>query len=125
MNSAPALNAAMQVASHAAVRTDPVNVTMLYVATTATVTFAPALALPWRFELDAPGGRGWLGPSATYLSLIALQRAEVAALAPWDYSGLLISSVAALVIFHEVPSGWAWCGMAAIVADCLMQMTHR
>jgi drug/metabolite transporter (DMT)-like permease len=67
-----------------------------------------------------------LGPLATYLSLWALKHAEVAALAPWDYSRLVISTMAAIVIFHEMPSGWAWgAGMAAIIAGCLMQLSRR
>lgn len=126
---APALNAGMQVATRFAVRLDAIDTTMAWIGGIALVLFSPAMALPW------PRPKGdlaillmlllFLGPIATYTSLLALRLADVSLLAPFDYSRLIVNTLAAIAFFAELPSLLAWCGMTIIIVGCLVVQSSK
>jgi drug/metabolite transporter (DMT)-like permease len=119
---APALNAAAVVATKFAVMSDSVDTTMLWISTINLLLTLPALALPWSVDAATVPTLAIivvLGPLGTYLSLWAVRFADVSALAPFDYTRLIVNSMAALILFREMPTRWGFVGMAIIIAGCL------
>lgn len=123
--SGAALGAAAAVASKRAIQIDSVNTTMWWVTGANLVVAAPAIPSLDPELLPELGVIMIVGPLGTYLLLWALAHAAVSMIAPFEYTRLVVQSLAALILFHEVPSGWAWWGMAAIVAGCSLQMKGR
>ena len=122
---APALNAAMQVSTKFAVRLDSTNTTMFWVFAISFVVFSPAIATDW----EMPSGGilacvaliAIIGPLTTYMSLWAIRFADVSMLAPFDYTRLIVNVLIALILFRELPTPYAWLGMAVIVLGCAAQ----
>jgi drug/metabolite transporter (DMT)-like permease len=122
---APALNAAMQVSTKFAVRSDSLNTTMFWIFAISFVLFSPAIATDW----ESPSGEilvlvgliAVIGPLTTYMSLWAIRFADVSMLAPFDYTRLIVNVLIALILFREMPTPYAWLGMAVIVAGCVVQ----
>jgi drug/metabolite transporter (DMT)-like permease len=84
-----------------------------------------AAVLPWQMP-DGGTAIGIatvmiLGPLGTYLSLWAVRFAEVSVLAPFDYTRLIVNTLAALIVFREMPDPYGWLGIAIIVAGCTAQ----
>jgi drug/metabolite transporter (DMT)-like permease len=121
---APALNACQVIASKAAVAADSPNTTMWWITLFNLAFAAPApvlaswqltsaMVLPLTIVLVS-------GPLGMYLTLWAVRYANVAAIAPFDYTRLLIATAAALVIFHETPNFWKYLGIIVIVVGLLV-----
>jgi drug/metabolite transporter (DMT)-like permease len=62
-----------------------------------------------------------IGPLTTYMSLWAIRFADVSLLAPFDYTRLIVNVLIALILFREMPTPYAWLGMAVIVVGCIAQ----
>jgi drug/metabolite transporter (DMT)-like permease len=121
---APALHAASVATSKAAIRADTVDTTMWWQGFANVPLALPGLVLPWHVEawmLPVLVAIMVLGSLGTYLTLWAVRFADVSALAPFDYTRLIVIVLAGLVLFREFPNAWVWCGMAAILGGCLLQ----
>ena len=121
----PALNAAMQVSTKFAVKLDAINTTMFWVSAISFVLFCPAIATEWAMPsgevLICLGLITIIGPITTYMSLWAIRFADVSLLAPFDYTRLILNVLIALIVFRELPTLYAWLGMAIIVVGCVAQ----
>jgi drug/metabolite transporter (DMT)-like permease len=120
---APALNAAAVVSTRFAVKLDSVDTTMFWLSLVNMLVALPALAMSWHFDTSIIPLIVLvmiMGPLGTYLSLWAVRFAEVSFLAPFDYTRLIVNTLAALVLFHEMPGLYGWLGMFVIVAGCLL-----
>ena len=121
----PALNAAMQVSTKFAVKLDAINTTLFWVFAISFVLFSPAIATEW----ERPSGEilicvgliAIIGPITTYMSLWAIRFADISMLAPFDYTRLILNVLIALIVFREMPTLYAWLGMAIIVVGCVAQ----
>jgi drug/metabolite transporter (DMT)-like permease len=120
----PAMGAAAAAASKKAILADSVNTTMWWVTGANLLLALPALAMPWRLEPDvAPALLAVmiLGPAGTYALLWSIRYAPISKLAPFEFTRLIVAAAAALVLFQELPTLAAWCGIAAIIIGCLLQ----
>ena len=61
---------------------------------------------------------------AHYLFAAAFARAEVSALAPFEYTALLWATIIGYVIWREIPTTEVWTG-AAIIVGCGLYVIHR
>ncbi len=110
------LNAGAVVVTKLLSRKDSDLTVLAYVSAISLVCSIPGLALPWPLELSP-----WLvaiavlGPLAFYLSQVAIRFADVSALAPFDYSRLVISAVVAFFVFSEAPNIGSIAGATVIV----------
>jgi drug/metabolite transporter (DMT)-like permease len=110
------LNAGAVVVTKRLSRQDSDLTVLAYVSAVSLVCSMPGLALPWPLELSP-----WLvaimvlGPLAFYVSQVAIRFADVSALAPFDYSRLVISAIVAFFVFSEVPNMTSITGATVIV----------
>jgi drug/metabolite transporter (DMT)-like permease len=61
---------------------------------------------------------------AHYLFAAAFARAEVSALAPFEYSALVWATIIGYLLWQEVPSAEVWTG-AAMIISCGLYVIHR
>jgi drug/metabolite transporter (DMT)-like permease len=59
-------------------------------------------------------------PSLIWLTTEALRHGEASAIAPLQYLRLPLLALAGWLAWGEAPDGWAWLGMAAILAGALL-----
>jgi len=110
------LNASAVVVTKLLSRKDSDLTVLAYVSAISLVCSIPGLALPWPLELSP-----WLvaiavlEPLAFYVGQVAIRFADVSALAPFDYSRLVISAVVAFFVFSEVPNTGSIAGATVIV----------
>ena len=122
---APALNAAMQVSTKFAVKLDAINTTIFWIFAISFVLFSPALATEWEMPsgeiLVCVGLDRDIGPPRPTRSSPAIRFADVSMLAPFDYTRLIVNVLIALILFREMPTLYAWLGMAVVVVGCVVQ----
>ena len=101
------------------------NTTVFWVFAISFVLFSPAIATEWTMPsseiLICVGLIAIIGPITTYMSLWAIRFADVSMLAPFDYTRLIVNVLIALIVFREMPTLYAWLGMAIIVVGCVAQ----
>ena len=79
------------------------------------------------FIWTAPDAAGWavmvamggVGAIGQYTLFLAFQRSEAAAVAPYNYAGLLWAAIFGYLIFSDVPDPWTIAGATLIVASGL------
>lgn len=112
--------------SHLAVLEDP-HTTQFYTGAVGMSLLLPVIALqaeslPAIFAaLGAPQwllllAVGLLGTAGHLLLVMAFRRAHAAALMPFTYTQIVFAAALGYLLFHHVPDGWAWAGMALIAA---------
>jgi drug/metabolite transporter (DMT)-like permease len=102
-------------------RTDRTETLIFYAVLGQTLTLAVPAALDWR----TPDGREWalllgVAVAATLLQTCMVRGyriAEASAMAPYDYSRLLFSTMAGFMLFQEVPDIWTGLGALILVAS--------
>jgi drug/metabolite transporter (DMT)-like permease len=102
-------------------RTDRTETLIFYAVLGQTLTLAIPAALDWR----TPDGREWalllgVAVAATLLQTCMVRGyriAEASAMAPYDYSRLLFSTMAGFMLFQEVPDIWTGLGALILVAS--------
>lgn len=105
---------------------NPVTV-MLYVNAISVLAFLPGLRDAWPPSDCFP----WilcilvLGPIGMYCGIIALRHADASTLAPYSYVRLILASIGASLIFHEVPGPASIAGAAIILAACVLGSSVR
>jgi drug/metabolite transporter (DMT)-like permease len=111
-------------ASKTAVRKDDPNTTLFWQNVVNVPLAILGLLAPWHIEglLLGLAAIAIIGTVGSWLMLWAVRYADASAIARLDYIRLPLKALAALVLFHEMPSPLAWCGMALIVAGCVTQM---
>ena len=102
---------------------------IITLATALAVTLlAACLTLASGWQAIAPGDLGLLGVAAAflasgYLLLVQCMRAgEVSLTAPFRYTAVLFAMLLGYAIWNEVPSGWAWLGIALLVGSGLYML---
>jgi len=86
------------------------------------------LTLMSGWQAFAPGDLALLGVAAAFLScgyflLVQCMRAgEVSLTAPFRYSAVVFAMLLGYAIWGEVPSGWAWLGIALLVGSGLYML---
>ncbi|MGE0668515.1 MAG: DMT family transporter [Sphingomonadales bacterium] len=109
-------------------RTDRTETMVFYAVLAQTVVLAVPAALQW----ETPDGRELLLLAATAVIATLLQTcvvrgyklAEASAMAPFEYTRLLFSTTAGLLLFAEVPDIWTGLG-AAILIGSTFYITRR
>jgi len=61
---------------------------------------------------------------AHYVFATAFARADVSALAPFEYTALVWATIIGYVVWREIPSAEVWTG-AAIIITCGLYVVHR
>ncbi|MCP4876631.1 MAG: hypothetical protein GY896_14320 [Gammaproteobacteria bacterium] len=61
---------------------------------------------------------------AHYLFAAAFARADVSALAPFEYTALLLAALIGYVVWLDIPSAEVWTG-AVIIIGCGLYVIHR
>jgi drug/metabolite transporter (DMT)-like permease len=88
------------------------------------------LALPWVWvsmswlEFAQMGLFALIALAAHYLFTAAFARAEVSALAPFEYTSLLWATIIGYLVWQDIPSTEVWIGAAIIIA-CGLYVIHR
>ncbi len=91
---------------------------------------AATVALPWVWVPLEPSALGQLflmsaiALIAHYAFAAAFARADVSALAPFEYTALVWATIIGYVIWREIPSTEVWIG-AAIIISCGLYVIHR
>ena len=91
---------------------------------------AATAALPWVWVPLEPSALGQLclmsaiALIAHYAFAAAFARADVSALAPFEYTALVWATIIGYVIWREIPSTEVWIG-AAIIISCGLYVMHR
>ncbi len=62
----------------------------------------------------------FFGPLGTYLGIVAVRHANASVLGPYTLLRLLISIIAGIVIFHELPDNRSTVGSIFIVLSCVL-----
>ena len=92
--------------------------------------FMATLALPWVWvpisllELGQLAVLSVIALFAHYLFAAAFARAEVSALAPFEYTALLWSTGIGYLVWQDIPTSEVWIG-AAIIMACGLYVVHR
>jgi drug/metabolite transporter (DMT)-like permease len=98
--------------------------------TAATTMFYPAFVnvlifTPLTYQGDWHPSWLWtgilvLGPLGVCAGMYAVRYAEVAILAPWFYTRLIVAAFIGIVVMREIPDWWTIGGISMIVASCVM-----
>jgi drug/metabolite transporter (DMT)-like permease len=94
------------------------------------MSFIATLALPWVWVPVSPIELGQLGLLAVialfahYLFAAAFARADVSALAPFEYTSLLWATTIGYLVWQDIPSTELWIGACIIIA-CGLYVVHR
>ena len=94
------------------------------------MSFIATLALPWVWVPVSPIELGQLGLLAVialfahYLFAAAFARADVSALAPFEYTALLWATTIGYLVWQDIPSIELWIGASIIIA-CGLYVVHR
>ena len=94
------------------------------------MSFIATLALPWVWVPVSPVELGQLGLLAVialfahYLFAAAFARADVSALAPFEYTALLWATTIGYLVWQDIPSTEVWIGASIIIA-CGLYVVHR
>jgi drug/metabolite transporter (DMT)-like permease len=94
------------------------------------MSFIATLALPWVWVPVSPIELGQLGLLAVialfahYLFAAAFARADVSALAPFEYTALLWATTIGYFVWQDIPSTEVWIGASIIIA-CGLYVVHR
>jgi drug/metabolite transporter (DMT)-like permease len=111
------VNAAAMVLTKILERRDSALTILAYLSLTSVLFSIPGLTEPWPLALwPYLLAVGVLGPLSLYLGLLAIRAADIATLAPYDYSRLLFAAGVALVAFGEVPTLSTFVGATVIAA---------
>lgn len=92
--------------------------------------FMATLALPWVWvpvsliELGQLGLLAVIALFAHYLFAAAFARADVSALAPFEYTALLWATGIGYLVWQDIPTREVWIGAAIIIA-CGLYVVHR
>jgi drug/metabolite transporter (DMT)-like permease len=104
-------------------REDSEATTMFYTNAVAVIGNVPALfvappllpgVLPW-----LPGVLV-LGPLGMYAGIVAVRHASASTLGPYTLLRLVISLIAGVAVFHEVPDSFSVLGAALVLAGCIL-----
>jgi drug/metabolite transporter (DMT)-like permease len=117
---AAVIGAAAAVGYKQAIALDSVNTTMWWVAGANLAVTFPAIGMSWNWPDPQLVGIMILGPLGTYLLLVAIGSTAISIIAPFEYTRLIVVVAGSLILFHELPSVWAWCGMSAIIIGCCL-----
>ena len=109
-------------------RTETDVAMVAYTSLIAGLASVPFLGFVWRTPATDDIGLfavvGILGGIAAYLLVVAYRHAPASIIAPFDYSGLIWSSILGWLLWREVPEPAVWIGAAIIVASGIY-ITHR
>ena len=109
-------------------RTETDVAMVAYTSLIAGLASVPFLGFVWRTPATDDIGLfavvGILGGIAAYLLVVAYRHAPAYVIAPFDYSGLIWSSILGWLLWREVPEPAVWIGAAIIVASGIY-ITHR
>ena len=98
-------------------------VLLVWAATLGLLFSLPGAFLAWRWpaplDLVLLAIMGVFGTGTQWCYIKGMQIGDAAAMAPIDYSRLVFTVIAGLVLFHEVPSPWTLAGAGIVVASTL------
>ena len=98
-------------------------VLLVWAATLGLVFSLPGAFLTWRWpgpvDLALLTAMGIIGTATQWCYIKGMQIGDAAAMAPIDYTRLVFTVVAGLVLFHEVPTAWTLAGAGIVVASTL------
>lgn len=86
---------------------------------------AASLVVPFFWRTPGPidalmlVGTGFLGGLGHYAVILAYQRAEVSAVAPFAYTELIWAAILGFMVFGDLPDRWTFVGAGIIVASGL------
>jgi drug/metabolite transporter (DMT)-like permease len=104
-------------------REDSEATTMFYTNAVAVLGNVPVLfttsSLPFEVLPWLPGVL-ILGPLGMYAGIVAVRHANASTLGPYTLLRLVISRVAGIAVFHELPDGLSFFGAALILAGCVL-----
>jgi drug/metabolite transporter (DMT)-like permease len=103
-------------------RDTPLTITLYMAVLTTPISLIPAL-----FVWTTPSPDAWLwclflGAAASGVQFClanALSLAEYSAVLPFDFSKLIFSALAGILVFSETPDIWTWIGAAVIFSSTL------
>jgi len=99
------------------------TVLLVWAATLGFVFAIPGAFLGWRWPDPLDLGllclMGVMGTATQFCYIRGMEAGEAAAMAPIDYTRLVFSAAAGLLLFQEVPGVWTLAGAAVVVASTL------
>lgn len=114
------LNAMVYVLGRLLQRKDDAATVMFYPSLATLVIFMPIASInPWHPSWLWTGLLV-LGPIGVVAGTFAVRYADVAILAPWLYTRLIIAAFVGIVVMHETPDQWTLLGLTMILVSCLM-----
>lgn len=79
----------------------------------------PVWVAPSPFQWAMLAGTGLVSAAAQVLMTEGYRRGEATLLAPFEYSAILWTTLLGALVWHELPDGWDFAGMAVLVASGL------
>ena len=92
-----------------------VTTSMHFLVPGAALWTAPRLEDAWLFALLSLGG-----PIGQFLLINAFRMADASALAPIDFTRLILAGIAGYLVFREVPDPWTLVGSAVIAGSTIL-----